>query len=158
MSIEDKIKKTDMLNREEISLCYPATVYSKDTKIKLFIIDVLDKDRKIIGEKYIASYNKEEAEKKASVTKYIHGDKEFYYIAREVEFKSSWAFKSIRKIVHKNGYIDYLAEYFTGIGDRAFNAPFCTVSLSIETFEKYIEEYIGLGKDFLTDAKNKLVA
>jgi len=64
MSIEDKIKKTDMLNREEISLCYPATVYSKDTKIKLFIIDVLDKDRKIIGEKYIASYNKEEAEKK----------------------------------------------------------------------------------------------
>lgn len=60
--------------------------------------------------------------------------------------------------MHKNGYIDYLAEYFTGIGDRAFNAPFCTVSLSIETFEKYIEEYIGLGKDFLTDAKNKLVA
>lgn len=147
-----------MLNREEISLCYPATVYSKDTKIKLFIVDVLNKDREIIGGKYIASYCKEEAEKEAGITKYIHGDREFYYVAKEVEFKSSWAFSSIKKRVHKNGYINYLAEYFTGIGDRAFNSPFCTVSLSVETFEMYVEEYIGLGKDFLTDTKNKLIA
>jgi len=146
----DAQKKEEMLSRDKISLCYPATVYSVDTTIKLFIVDVLNKDRESIGEKYIASYNKETAEKEASATKYIHGDDEVYYVAKEADFKRSWAFSSIEKQKAKDGAIYYLAEYFTGVGDRAFNAPFCTVKLSVDTFKRYVEEYVSLGKDFLS--------
>lgn len=169
MKNKENRMREDMLKREFISFCYPATMFSNPNeiseqttdRIKLYIVDVKSADRQSIGSYFIGAYSKETAEKEAAERKTIHGDREVYFEAKEPKLTAPWGFTSIERKFNKASYkrkeeIFYDAKYLLGgTRDRAFNAPFCNVRLSVETYERYVDEYLSSGKDFLLDKNNK---